>query len=383
MKGGGVLKTKWKQVICGFLCAAFFLSLIQGATPEAEAATVKTFQLAQAQSLAVSNSPDVSKLYNQILLKEMKYIEAMKGLKAKIKNKKSFRWTPLLSFKFPEQFNLTEEYEINMKPLSLQVEIGNLKHELANERYNVLADVNNTYVSAYILYVSRIYNPIATYAGGDIESIESAHARGANIVSSKNRLVSELDYAREARSFSTAIDKVKCIAGRDIDGRRDDKLISIAVMMRDYADGAYSFNGIKERLKERLLERSETTLDPQNLILSEPIYVEISVDVWAETDQVNNFFAIQTAIKDRVSAFLDPLSHGGRGGWEIGELPTESQIRMMLQSIKTDALVRRYIITARYVDRRGVHESDLDALRGNPFMIGVSGEHRVHISLPR
>jgi hypothetical protein len=56
---------------------------------------------------------------------------------------------------------------------------------------------------------------------------------------------------------------------------------------------------------------------------------------------------------------------------------------MMLQSVRVDALVRRFIITARYADRRGVHERSLDALRGNPFMIGVSGKHNIHISLQR
>jgi hypothetical protein len=69
-----------------------------------------------------------------------------------------------------------------------------------------------------ILYIGNVGNPIATYAGGDIESAESATLRGANIVSSKYRLVSELDFVREVKSFSTAIDKVKCVVGRDIDG---------------------------------------------------------------------------------------------------------------------------------------------------------------------
>jgi hypothetical protein len=241
--------------------------------------------------------------------------------------------------------------------------------------------VNATYGN--ILYIGNVTNPIATYAGGDIESTESAHLRGANIVSSKYRLVSELDFVREVKSFSTAIDKVKCVVGRDIDGRRNDKLVTIAVMMRDYADGAYSFNSIRDRLRERLLSNCEATLEAQNLILCEPIYVEISVDVWAETRWVDNVFEIQSTVRSAIEEFLNPLASDRRPGWEIGTLPTDSQIRMMLQSVRVDALVKRFIITARYADRKGVHERSLDAMRGNPFMIGVSGKHNIHISLQR
>ncbi len=122
-------------------------------------------------------------------------------------------------------------------------------------------------------------------------------------------------------------------------------------------------------------------MDGKDLVLSEPIYVEISVDVWAQTNSVDSVFEIQNTIRTAIEEFLNPLASEKYPGWEIGLLPSDPQIRMMLQSIRVDALVRRFIATARYADRKGVHERSLDDLQGNPFVIGVSGDHKVHIAL--
>lgn len=246
---------------------------------------------------------------------------------------------------------------------------GNLKRGAINATFGNL------------LYVNSVENPIATYAGSNIESIESAHLRGANMLSSKGRLVSELDFMREVKAFSTSIDKVKCVRGMDLDGRRNDQLISIAVMMKDYEDGAYSFNGLKDRLRERILSKCEMTLETDQLIIAEPVYVELSVDVWVEVNSADNAFAIQNLLRDQISEFLEPLSKGGRNGWDIGVLPGEAQLRMMINSIQFEGRVRRFIATARYVDREGVHERDLSDLKGHPFMIGRNGTHRIHMIL--
>ena len=235
----------------------------------------------------------------------------------------------------------------------------------------------------HMLYVDSIYNPIATYAGSDIESLESAHQRGANILSGRGRLVSQVDFVREVRAFSNAIDKVKCIPGLDMDGRRDPRLVTIAIMMRDYADGSYSFNGLKDRLRRQLLSRCEATLESECLILSEPVYVSISLTVWAQAEDAHRSFELQTLIQEAVDAYLDPLERDGAGGWDIGVLPTQSQLSMLLHALRGPGRVIRFLATARYVDRSGTHERSLDELPHNPFLIGVPGQHRIYVELPQ
>ena len=112
-------------VLCFCLISPLFvLSPVSAAAP-------KTLQIRQARTMALSNNTEITKTYNEILLKEIQYTEAVKEIKAKVKNLTSFRWTPLLSFKFPEQLDMSEEYDLNVKPLNLQTEIDILRHKQA------------------------------------------------------------------------------------------------------------------------------------------------------------------------------------------------------------------------------------------------------------
>ena len=246
------------------------------------------------------------------------------------------------------------------------------------QRGNVPAGAVNGFFRN-VMYVESVRNPIATYAGSDLESLENARRRGANLLSGRGRLISELDFVRAVRTFSSSIEKVKCVAGRDIDGRAAPSLITIAVMTRDYREGAYAFSNIRGPLRERLLSQCDATVTADCLVLSEPVYVELCVDVWVKVDESSHAFDVQTLVLDSIRDFLDPLSGPGHSGWDIGVLPTEAQLKMLLQSLRFDGHVSRVITAARYVDRDGFHEAGLDDLPANPFAIGVSGRHQVYI----
>lgn len=232
------------------------------------------------------------------------------------------------------------------------------------------------------LYVSSVYNPIETYAGSDMETPESARERGCSLYCSRGRLVSQMDFVREVKAFSSAIQQVRCLAGVDIDGREAPSLVTIAIMMRDYANGAYSFHSIRGPLRKRLLSLCEATLAPECLVLAEPVYVSISLSVWAEADDPHLSFSLQAMIQEALSRYLDPIGQEGKGGWRLGTLPTYAQLDMLLRTLRGPGRVTRFLATARYVDRTGPHECALEDLRPNPFSIPVPGTHRVYIELP-
>ena len=239
--------------------------------------------------------------------------------------------------------------------------------------------VNTLFDSA--MYIGNIYNPIATYGGSDLETVASAQKRGASIVCGRNRLVSELDYVREIYAFSDAIEKVCCVSGCDIWGKPSPGTVTIAVMSRDYADGAYSFTGLHDSLKTRLLSRCEATITEDSLCLCEPSYVRVSVDVWVQVENAALAFDAQSLILERINAFLDPIEQNGHGGWDMGVLPSDSQLRQMLHSLRFRGLITKHIVTARYVDEAGPHETDLDSLPPNPFAIVINGTHHVFMEL--
>ena len=130
------------------LCATLMIPVFASSL-SAQAAD-KTLLIQQAQSLAIANSSEITKISNEIILKRMKYVEAVEGIRAKVKNLTSFRWSPLLSFKFPQKLKITEEYELNVKPLTLQAEIDVLQHQMSDMRFQVLDDVNKLYTKIYV-----------------------------------------------------------------------------------------------------------------------------------------------------------------------------------------------------------------------------------------
>lgn len=245
-------------------------------------------------------------------------------------------------------------------------------------RGNLAAGAVNSFYGN-VMYVQSVSNPVATFAGCDLENLDGAMRRGADLLSGRGRLISENDFTRAVRAFSPVVEKVKCVTGRDLDGFPAPGRITIAVMTGDYNESAYSFQNIREPLRHRLLERCEATLTEDDLVVTEPMYVEISASVWVKADDASSALDIQDLIKNTIRDYLNPLARPGFNGWEIGELPTEGQLKMLLQTLRFSGHVERVITTARYTDRNGVHETTLDRLPDTPLAIGVNGEHHVYI----
>ncbi len=244
---------------------------------------------------------------------------------------------------------------------------------------NVLNDTIKEPVGS-LDYIGDITNPVKAYGGSNIETIENALERGAGILSSRNRLVSMDDYKRAILSYSDAIDQVAGIAGVTPEGADDPSMICFILLMRDFEEGSFAFHRIVGGLKEELISHCEITLKPDKLHLMEPIYVDISVNVWVDVISLDDSFEIQGLLHDSLEEYLNPLGYGkGGGGWKIGSMPRKPQILMRLDVLKSRAVVKKSVMIARYTDSTGEHEADLSELKVTPFMVPRSGEHNVHI----
>lgn len=143
-------KKSGKKFIVWLLITAALCQLII-LTPglEARAASNK-LSLEKAQKLAIANSETYRKIQNKIELQEIKYATAVKSIKMKQKNMATFRWTPLLSFKFPEKPTLADEYEWQYKPLQISCTIQELKHQLEDDKIASREKVTQIFVETYI-----------------------------------------------------------------------------------------------------------------------------------------------------------------------------------------------------------------------------------------
>ena len=181
----------------------------------------RTLTLEQAQRMALAASPEITKQNNALTLKRMKYVEAVEGIRAKIKNLTSFRWSPLLSFKFPEQLTMQEEYELNIKPLTLQSEIDTMVHRLDDLKYEITQKVTGQFYDVYLLQEKTVFtqarledareqlnrNTAKLKTGGATQTdVDRAKSSVEELTSSLSSQMREFEMAKEKLSETIKVD---------------------------------------------------------------------------------------------------------------------------------------------------------------------------------
>lgn len=158
MKKSGLTGIKNKTgtlllAVCVLFSAGWSLSPM-----ECAAAGAKTLTLATAKKLAVANSDSYEKVESQLAVKQASLSQAYRSIREKQKNMSTFRWSPLLSFKFPTKPDLSEAYEFQFKPIEIQSEIDSLKHQLTDVVLEEYEKVSTLFVDAVVLDESITFN---------------------------------------------------------------------------------------------------------------------------------------------------------------------------------------------------------------------------------
>ena len=135
------------KIICMILVIVIFSTLFSSVSLFKSAQN--TLSLTQAKTIALANSDSYSRIKSKISLKEVSYKQAVKSIQLKIKNKTTFRWSPLLSFDLPDKLNFEDESSMVYKPAQIQNELNDLKHDLADEIYNVYENVAQSFIKVY------------------------------------------------------------------------------------------------------------------------------------------------------------------------------------------------------------------------------------------
>lgn len=263
----------------------------------------------------------------------------------------------------------------NTEGAAFTVQLRCCKGAKGNVPAGAIAESSNNW-----LFVYNIRNPEPAFGGSNMETMERVLQRGAGLLSSRGRFVTAQDYEREVLHFSEAIDKVSVISGIGRDGIYRERMLYVVLLMKDYQKGKSSFYRLQDELKQHLLTHCELSIAPKELQMEAPIFVELSVDVWASVMRMEDSFEIQSLAKEALDLYLNPIATENGRGWQIGQLPRKAQIMMKLNSLKSRALIRQIVVTAKYEDDLGVHEVDLDDLKVSPFMVVMNGQHKIHVS---
>lgn len=258
----------------------------------------------------------------------------------------------------------------NTKGIAFKTVVRRCEGKKANvEAGAIKASMNN------LMFVSDIYNPKQAYGGMDMETIDEAIRRGATMLGSKNRLITVMDYERETLNFSNCIVQAKAVIGRKKDGERIPGMVTIVLLMEDYKAGSHSFLKMKSRLKHHLLTKCELSINEQYLDVVQPLFVKISAQIWVRLVESDDSFDIQQYLIHSLENYLNPITNPF---WEIGRMVSHKQMEMHLNIEKGSALIERVMFSAMYEDEKGRHEVDLKALEGNPYVVVMSGEHKIH-----
>ncbi|MFI3312370.1 MAG: hypothetical protein R3Y62_00645 [Eubacteriales bacterium] len=145
----------WHRITACLVLASLVL---QSLTMVTSAKVPVNLYLSQVQSLALANNDAFTRKYNEILLEQVKYEDAVRSVTEKQRNMSTFRWSFLLSFEFPEKANLTESMEFLFKPLTIQNNITTLTQEMLDLKYEVIATVSQLYMDCYILQEQVAFN---------------------------------------------------------------------------------------------------------------------------------------------------------------------------------------------------------------------------------
>lgn len=135
------------------LALLLLLAILGGMLPvrNVQAAEDRLLTLDMAKKSGVANSPELEKLESEQNVKEVSLQQAVKSINVKKKNMSTFRWSPLLSFKFPEKPDLSEAYEFEFKPIQIQAQIDTVRHKKTDQILEVYEAVSNLYVDIVIL----------------------------------------------------------------------------------------------------------------------------------------------------------------------------------------------------------------------------------------
>jgi hypothetical protein len=260
----------------------------------------------------------------------------------------------------------------NTRSIAFKVQVTRCSGKSGNLRAGEIGEFRGN-----LLSLETVVNPVNASGGNDLESLSDALARGNNLLSARRRLVSEQDYIRETELFSREIAQVACVTGVGIDGTVEEGSIHLVILLKEYKKGTRAFQNLEKELKEHMLRHCELTCRKEELKIVEPVFVKISVRIWLAVRDMAESLEIREQWKKYITDYLDPVSSDRHGGWRFGVLPRESQIKMMLMALGTDAVMKHFSISAVYQDYSGIHEKSLDSIRVTPYMICCSGEHQI------
>ncbi|MCR5594689.1 MAG: hypothetical protein K6G12_02470 [Lachnospiraceae bacterium] len=182
----------------------------------------KTLTLAACRLLAIENSLEYENAEDKVASKQAAYESAVKAIRLKEASLRQFRWSPLLSFKFPTSPTFAEASEFQNKPTQLKYEIKVAQHALQDKTYEIIEKVNNLYVDIVVLQETIEFNTARAekYQDGldrNTARVRTGDANQADVDKIQSKLTATNNkIASDERTLSADLQKLSKMLDMDV-----------------------------------------------------------------------------------------------------------------------------------------------------------------------
>lgn len=232
-------------------------------------------------------------------------------------------------------------------------------------------------------FISQVSNPTELSGGYDVEPLSEAIERGSAMLCTQGKAVTCRDFEKLVKYATRSVEFAKCFSGYDSNGNKMLGAVTLVVLRKDYRTNRMRFAPLREEIYKYLEDKVHGNLIALNkLFIIEPKFVELRIRAELRVSDMNKVFSVKKSVQERLDHFMDVVNGNFDGsGWKIGRLPNEIQIRNAIINIDGIKFVKNIYITAFTSDAAGWKETDLDLIKNNHYVLPLSGEHEILISV--
>lgn len=250
------------------------------------------------------------------------------------------------------------------------------------ERGNLLQE-QITSMTRNLGYINKIFNPLPTSGGCDMEKLDEAIERSPKMLRNRNRAVTNTDYEVLAKEASRNIIKAKCFSGRNSVGNKEPGSVTLVLLQKGNFENDLYFTALREEVENYIISRNVNMLNQKGkLYIIPPYFVNFNIKIEAQALVMDDIFSVKYDIEQAISRFIDPMDGNFNGeGWQIGEIPKRTQILNSLRNIKGIKRIKSLVIVAS-VNYKGVEkEIDIEENSKKIYAMPLNGKHNIHVSI--
>lgn len=193
-----------------------------------------------------------------------------------------------------------------------------------------------TQLKTSVPYVDKVINPAAATGGAEAETLDTLFERVPRTLRHRDRAVTPEDYEDVAKLATPEVARALAVPLRDLaaDPVGLDPVYgttSVVIVPRSGAAKPLPSLELLERVRRFLATRTPAGA---GLAVVGPVYLRVEVRAEVAVRSLEEASAVETAVQERLAAFLHPLTGGPDGrGWDFGRAPHQSDILARVEAV--------------------------------------------------